>query len=108
MSDAKPEAIRAENIVKRFGTVVALDGVSMHVARGETLGILGDNGAGKSTLIKILTGFHQPDSGQVSVDGKPANLGSVDEARAFGIECVYQDLALVNGLSIYHRSEERR
>jgi simple sugar transport system ATP-binding protein len=76
--------------------------VSMHVARGETLGILGDNGAGKSTLIKILTGFHQPDAGQVYVDGRPVNLGSVDEARAFGIECVYQDLALVNGLSIYH------
>jgi simple sugar transport system ATP-binding protein len=102
MSEAKPEAIRADNIVKRFGTVLALDGVSMHVARGETLGILGDNGAGKSTLIKILTGFHQPDAGQVSVDGKPVSLGSVDEARAFGIECVYQDLALVNGLSIYH------
>ena len=107
MSDAKPEAakseaIRAEHIVKRFGTVTALDGVSMHVARGETLGILGDNGAGKSTLIKILTGFHQPDAGQIYVDGKPADLGSVDQARALGIECVYQDLALVNGLSIYH------
>jgi ABC-type sugar transport system ATPase subunit len=72
------------------------------VARGETLGILGDNGAGKSTLIKILTGFHQPDSGQVYVDGRPVRLNSVDEARARGIECVYQDLALVNGLSIYH------
>lgn len=102
MEGAKPEAVRAENIVKRFGTVTALGGVSMHVARGETLGILGDNGAGKSTLIKILTGFHQPDAGQVYVDGTPVNLGSVDEARAFGIECVYQDLALVNGLSIYH------
>jgi ABC-type sugar transport system ATPase subunit len=102
MSDAKSEAIRAENIVKTFGTVTALDGVSMRVARGETLGILGDNGAGKSTLIKILTGFHQPDSGQVYVDGRPVSLGSVDEARALGIECVYQDLALVNGLSIYH------
>jgi ABC-type sugar transport system ATPase subunit len=102
MSDARSEAIRAENITKTFGTVTALAGVSMHVARGETLGILGDNGAGKSTLIKILTGFHQPDAGQVSVDGNPVNLGSVDEARAFGIECVYQDLALVNGLSIYH------
>ena len=107
MEGAKPEAaksaaIKAENIVKRFGTVTALDGVSMHVARGETLGILGDNGAGKSTLIKILTGFHRPDAGQVYVDGNPASLGSVDEARALGIECVYQDLALVNGLSIYH------
>ena len=102
MSDATPEAIRAEKITKTFGTVTALAGVSMHVARGETLGILGDNGAGKSTLIKILTGFHQPDSGQVYVDGNPVSLGSVDEARAFGIECVYQDLALVNGLSIYH------
>jgi ABC-type sugar transport system ATPase subunit len=102
MSDAKTQAIRAENITKTFGTVVALNGVSMQVSRGETLGILGDNGAGKSTLIKILTGFHQPDSGQVYVDGRPVRLNSVDEARAYGIECVYQDLALVNGLSIYH------
>jgi len=103
MSPGEPsEAIRAENLVKSFGSVTALNGVSMRVARGETLGILGDNGAGKSTLIKILTGYHQPDSGQVYVDGRPVRLGSVDEARALGIECVYQDLALVNGLSIYH------
>jgi simple sugar transport system ATP-binding protein len=102
MSEAGPEAIRAENITKTFGTVTALNGVSMQVARGETLGILGDNGAGKSTLMKILTGFHQPDGGQIYVDSQPVRLGSVDEARAYGIECVYQDLALVNGLSIYH------
>ena len=107
MSEARPEAsgleaVRAAHITKTFGTVTALNGVSMQVARGETLGILGDNGAGKSTLIKILTGFHQPDSGQVFIDGNPVALGSVDEARAFGVECVYQDLALVNGLSIYH------
>jgi simple sugar transport system ATP-binding protein len=102
MSDAKSEAVRAENITKTFGTVTALAGVSMRVARGETLGILGDNGAGKSTLIKILTGFHQPDSGQVYIDGNVVSLASVDEARALGVECVYQDLALVNGLSIYH------
>jgi simple sugar transport system ATP-binding protein len=95
------EAIRAENLVKSFGHVTALNGVSMQVARGETLGILGDNGAGKSTLIKILTGFHQPDAGQVYIDGRPVVLHSVGEARALGIECVYQDLALVNGLSIY-------
>ncbi len=96
------EAIRAEKLVKVFGKVTALAGVSMQVARGETLGILGDNGAGKSTLIKILTGYHQPDRGQVFVDGRPVALASVDDARALGIECVYQDLALVNGLSIYH------
>jgi simple sugar transport system ATP-binding protein len=96
-----PDALRAENIVKRFGQVTALNGVSMHIARGEMLGILGDNGAGKSTLIKILTGFHQPDGGQVFVNGQPVHLHSVDEARALGIECVYQDLALVSGLPIY-------
>ncbi|HET6184378.1 MAG TPA: ATP-binding cassette domain-containing protein [Acetobacteraceae bacterium] len=95
------EALRAENLSKRFGHVTALDGVSMHLARGEMLGILGDNGAGKSTLIKILTGFHQPDAGRVFVNGQPVRLASVDEARAFGIECVYQDLALVSGVPIY-------
>jgi simple sugar transport system ATP-binding protein len=96
------EAIRAEGLVKRFGSVTALAGVSLRLKRGEMLGILGDNGAGKSTLIKILTGYHQPDAGQVFVDDRPVQLGSVDEARALGIECVYQDLALVNGISVYH------
>jgi simple sugar transport system ATP-binding protein len=96
------EAIRALELKKAFGHTTALAGVSMHVAYGETLGILGDNGAGKSTLIKILTGYHQPDAGQVFVDGRPVALASVSQARALGIECVYQDLALVNGLSIYH------
>jgi simple sugar transport system ATP-binding protein len=96
------EAIRAEKLVKTFGKVAALAGVTLEVAWGETLGILGDNGAGKSTLIKILTGYHQPDSGQVFFEGRPVQLASVDDARALGIECVYQDLALVNGLSIYH------
>jgi simple sugar transport system ATP-binding protein len=101
MSEAA-DAVRAEGLVKRFGSVTALAGVSLRLRRGETLGVLGDNGAGKSTLIKILTGFHQPDEGQVFVDDRPVRLGSVDEARALGIDCVYQDLALVNGLSVYH------
>src|ERR1700751_1835684 len=96
------EAIRAEKLVKAFGNITALAGVSLEVAWGETLGILGDNGPGKSTLIKILTGYHQPDSGQVFVDGRPVELASVDGARALGIECVYQELALVKGLTIYH------
>jgi ABC-type sugar transport system ATPase subunit len=105
------EALRCEDIVKRFGTVVALDGVSMHLAPGEILGILGDNGAGKSTLMKILTGYQAPTSGRLFVRGEAVALRSVDHARALGIECVYQDLALVNGLSVYHNmflNRERR
>ena len=70
--------------------------------RGEVLGLVGDNGAGKSTLIKILCGFHKPDSGTYSFDGKPVHLSSPIEARALGIQTVYQDLALVNDLSVYH------
>ncbi|MBV1707984.1 MAG: ATP-binding cassette domain-containing protein [Hyphomicrobiales bacterium] len=102
-SSASPApALRAEGIVKRFGQVEALSGVAMQVANGEMLGILGDNGAGKSTLLKILTGFHRPDAGQIYVRGEAQNFTSVDHARSFGIECVYQDLALVNSLSIFH------
>ncbi len=95
-------ALVASQITKRFGAVTALDGISLTLKPGEILGILGDNGAGKSTLIKILTGYHQPTSGTLTIDGKPAALRSVDDARALGIECVYQDLALVGGLSIFH------
>ncbi len=95
-------ALQAENIVKRFGAVTALDGVSVELQRGEILGILGDNGAGKSTLIKILTGFQPPTAGRLIINGKETALRSVDHARSLGIECVYQDLALANSLSIYH------
>jgi len=96
------EVLRTEGIVKRFGSVLALDGVSMHLEEGEILGILGDNGAGKSTLIKILTGYETPTAGRLFVRGAQVALRSVDHARSLGIECVYQDLALVNGLSVYH------
>src|SRR5579859_1676257 len=96
------EALRGEDIVKRFGAVTALDGVSLTLRQGEILGVLGDNGAGKSTLIKILTGFHQQTSGKLFVCGEETMLRSVDHARSLGIECVYQDLALANSLSIYH------
>ncbi|MEM5295992.1 ATP-binding cassette domain-containing protein [Burkholderia sp. JPY481] len=97
-----PLALRGDNLVKRFGAVTALDGVSLTLGKGEILGILGDNGAGKSTLVKILTGFHQQTSGTLHIDGEETLLRSVDHARALGIECVYQDLALANSLSIYH------
>jgi simple sugar transport system ATP-binding protein len=98
----EPLALRGDNLVKRFGAVTALDGVSLTLGQGEILGILGDNGAGKSTLVKILTGFHQQTGGTLYIDGQETLLRSVDHARSLGIECVYQDLALANSLSIYH------
>src|SRR5579884_1088678 len=102
-ADGREAAVIAtEGVAKRFGPVVALRGVSMHLDRGEILGLIGDNGAGKSTLLKILTGFHQPDVGRIYVDGKEVRLRSVSHARALGIETVYQDLALIPGLSVYH------
>lgn len=94
-------ALRAEGIVKRFGSVTALSGVSTWVDRGEVLGIVGDNGAGKSTLMKILTGFHQPDEGVLSMDGTEVRLASVSHAQSVGIQAVYQDLALANDMSVY-------
>ncbi|HEY7577641.1 MAG TPA: ATP-binding cassette domain-containing protein [Acetobacteraceae bacterium] len=96
------ETLRAETIVKRFGAVTALDGVSLALRQGEILGILGDNGAGKSTLMKILTGYQAPTSGRLFVASREVALRSVDHARSLGIECVYQDLALANSLSVYH------
>jgi len=96
------DVVSMEHIVKRFGAVTALRDVSMHLKQGEILGLLGDNGAGKSTLIKILTGFLQPDDGQIFINGQEVKLRSVSYARSLGIETVYQDLALVNQLSVYH------
>jgi simple sugar transport system ATP-binding protein len=90
-----------ENIVKRFGHVTALEeGVDFDVRQPEVMALLGDNGAGKSTLIKILTGIHTPTSGQIHFEGKPVQIRSPHDARTLGIETVYQDLALVNVMSI--------
>jgi ABC-type sugar transport system ATPase subunit len=97
-----PDVLRCEHIAKHYGPVVALKDTSIHLRKGEILGLLGDNGAGKSTLIKILTGFIQPSAGQIFVDGQEVRLRSVTHARSLGIETVYQDLALVNDLSVYH------
>ncbi|SNT60420.1 ABC transporter [Asanoa hainanensis] len=96
------DALRVEGVAKRFGALTALTDVNLHVGRGEVLGLLGDNGAGKSTLIKVICGFHRPDAGRILVDEVPVVLRSVDHARSLGIDTVYQDLALVNELSVYH------
>src|SRR6266496_1877266 len=74
----------------------------MRLARGEVLGLIGDNGAGKSTLLKILCGFQHPDSGRIVLNGDEVTFKSVDHARSLGVDAVYQDLALINELTVYH------
>jgi simple sugar transport system ATP-binding protein len=96
------DILRVEHVAKRFGAVTALVDVNLRLAKGEVLGLLGDNGAGKSTLMKILCGFQRPDSGSILLNGQEVTLRSVDHARSLGIDTVYQDLALVNQLSVYH------
>ncbi|MBV8585899.1 MAG: sugar ABC transporter ATP-binding protein [Verrucomicrobia bacterium] len=95
------EILRTEHVSKTFGRVQALRDASISLQKGEVLGLLGDNGAGKSTLMKILTGFHQPTSGKIFFEGQEVQLRSVRHARTLGIEPVYQDLALINELSVY-------
>ena len=96
-----PEVLlRAEHVNKSFGAVVALDGVTLHLPKGEITGLVGDNGAGKSTLIKIISGALTPDAGSIEFDGRPAHFTSPAEARARGVETVYQDLALVGNIAV--------
>ena len=102
------DVLRVENVSKRFGPVTALRDIDLHLGKGEVLGLLGDNGAGKSTLIKILSGFQKPDEGRVIVKGDEVELRSVDHARSLGIDCVYQDLALVNELDVAQNMFLRR
>src|ERR671937_2577778 len=101
-AQASDDVLRVEHLAKRFGPVTALRDINLHLKKGEVLGLLGDNGAGKSTLVKILCGFHKPDAGRILLDGTPVALRSVEHARSLGIDIVYQDLALVNELSVYH------
>jgi simple sugar transport system ATP-binding protein len=81
---------------KSFGGVRALDDIDFHVGRNEIVGLLGDNGAGKSTLIKILTGYHQPDAGELYWKGRKIEHLSVADARELGVEVVYQEKALAD------------
>lgn len=92
--------ISMRDIEKRFGRVVALNGVDLDVREGEIMGLLGDNGSGKSTLVKTLVGVHQPDGGEIYIRGERVTVSNPKEARKYGISTVYQDLALVNTLSV--------
>jgi D-xylose transport system ATP-binding protein len=81
-----------------FGGVHAVNGVSINLRAGEVVGLVGGNGAGKSTLMKVLSGAQVPDSGQILVAGKPAAIHNPRDARTYGIECIYQTLALADNL----------
>ena len=107
-SRAGDDVLRVENVAKRFGPVTALRNINLHLRKGEVLGLLGDNGAGKSTLIKIISGFQKPDEGRLVINGEETELRSVDHARSLGIDCVYQDLALVNELDVAQNMFLRR
>ena len=92
--------IEVESISKTFGSVLAVQDISMKVTAGEVMCLLGDNGAGKSTLIKMLSGVYQPDSGRYVVEGKQVSFSSPRDALAHGIATVYQDLAMIPLMSI--------
>ena len=98
-ANAEHPVLAVRGATKRFGSVVALDDVSIEVRRGEILGLLGDNGAGKSTLTKCISGVHQLDAGAILLDGAPTQIRSPADARFAGIETVYQDLALFDNLT---------
>ncbi|PBB23474.1 sugar ABC transporter ATP-binding protein [Mesorhizobium sp. WSM4307] len=92
--------LRVEGVRKRFGGVNALRGVSLEILSGEVHALLGENGAGKSTLIKILSGVHVHDGGSIEIDGKPVSFSSPAQSRDAGVAVVYQDLSLVESLSV--------
>lgn len=95
-----PIALEVREVHKTFGHVRALRGASLTIRRGEIVGLVGDNGAGKSTLIKVLSGWHRADSGDVLAEDRPARLHGPGDARRLGIETVYQDLALAPELDV--------
>jgi simple sugar transport system ATP-binding protein len=91
--------LELRNIAKHFGAIEALKGVDLKLEPGEVLGLMGDNGAGKSTLVKIIAGNFPPSEGQIQLDGKACHFHKPLDARAEGIEVVYQDLALCDNLT---------
>jgi simple sugar transport system ATP-binding protein len=93
-------ALQLRGIDMHYGYVRALDGIDIEVRQGEVLGLLGDNGAGKSTLLKVMSGVHQPTSGEIRVHGEVSTFASPADSTHAGIQMVYQDLALVDAQDI--------
>ncbi len=92
--------VRMRGIIKSFGAVKALRGTDLDLGHREVLGLVGDNAAGKSTLMKILTGVHKPDEGEIYFDGEQVHFHSPQDSRALGIEMIYQNLALAPNLDV--------
>jgi simple sugar transport system ATP-binding protein len=105
---AADDVLRVEHIAKRFGPTIALRDINLHLRKGEVLGLLGDNGSGKSTLVKIICGFHKQDSGTMWLKGENYQPKSVDDGRAHGVDTVFQDLALIDQLTVYQNMFLRR
>jgi simple sugar transport system ATP-binding protein len=98
----RPQAplLEVRHLSKNFGAVQALKDLSMALHPGEVVALAGDNGAGKTTLIKAVSGVYPPSGGEILLDGRPVRFASPQEARARGIETIYQDLALADNLTI--------
>ncbi len=93
--------LELKNVSKYFGEVKALENINFQLGRNEIVGLLGDNGAGKSTMIKIITGYHQPTSGELYFNGQRVENLSVPRARELGVETVYQERALAELQSLW-------
>lgn len=98
--EATDIAFSARHIAKSFGAVQALKGVNFDIYRGKVTTLFGENGAGKSTLMKILSGVHQPTSGELVLDGKPVSLGSATDALNLGISIIHQELSLAPNMNV--------
>ncbi len=101
MAEGNGFLLRMEGISKHYGSVTALQEVTLALNPGEVLGLVGDNGAGKSTLMKILSGAIPADEGQICFDGQEVRIENPQDARNLGIETIYQTFALVGNLPIY-------
>ncbi|WP_416366382.1 ATP-binding cassette domain-containing protein [Nocardioides sp.] len=99
-TEARGNVLSLSGIHKRFGAVQALTDVSLDVAAGEVVALVGDNGAGKSTLVKVISGVYQPDAGDIELAGKKVKVGGPRQAQDLGIATVFQDLALCDNLDV--------
>lgn len=100
VSEGAPDRVLLKDVHKRFGMVEALRGVTLRVAPGEVVGLVGDNAAGKSTLMKVLSGAYIPDEGEIWIDGERVTFSTPRDAQTKGIEMVYQDLALCDDIDV--------